>query len=49
MPGAEDMAAAQRALQGEGARAAPRGPSRDDLRRARKQERQRKKQARRRH
>ena len=51
MPSAEDMAAAQRAMAtgAGGARAAPRGPSRDDLRRARKQERQRKKQARRRH
>jgi signal recognition particle subunit SRP54 len=48
MPSAEDMAAAQRAMQG-GARAAARGPSKDDLRKQKKLERQRKKQARRRH
>jgi signal recognition particle subunit SRP54 len=49
-PSAADMAEAQRVLSGAGARpAGPRGPSRDDLRKARKAERQRKKQARRRH
>ncbi|HEX5008988.1 MAG TPA: signal recognition particle protein [Planctomycetota bacterium] len=49
MPSAEDMADAQRALAGAGARAGARGPSKDDLRRQKKLERQRKKQARRRH
>jgi signal recognition particle subunit SRP54 len=49
MPSAEDMAAAQQAMAGAPSRSAPRGPSRDDLRRAKKQERQRKKQARKRH
>jgi len=49
-PGPEELAAAQSALAGAGLRpAGPRGPSRDDLRKSRKAERQRKKQARRRH
>jgi hypothetical protein len=49
MPSADDMAAAQQAMSGAPARSGPRGPARDDLRRAKKQERQRKKQARKRH
>jgi len=49
-PSAADLADAQRVLAGGGVRpAGPRGPARDDLRKSRKAERQRKKQARRRH